>query len=340
VHRADYLMISPAADGQHRGLGIDVARLDEMEAAASATWQSKRTTLYQMLKRPVPLPDAKQPYRHTPTIHPILERTLKAPLKKWQKNGTTGEWGERDSCDKTVLEPFKGHPLVDLLLEVKGLDSTRQELAQLCRDVEFAGGRTRPNYKLLGANTGQTTTCGQIRKNNRGDSLCGTEVFKSGKDKGKPKPAEAPSQIGCNFQGLSKAAKRCLVTGNPDTELLDVDWSQQELCLQASPKLYNDPGFRTIILEEVDPHAQIAGAVLGHALEPLGYEDDGKPVWPKERSSIGKPANFGLSYACGVQSLEERIRVKRGAGYREGDGQGLRRLAPLPPAMLRTEGPV
>jgi len=54
---------------------------------------------------------------------------------------------------------------------------------------------------------------------------------------------------------------------------------------------------------------------------PLGYDDDGEPLWPKERSPIGKPANFGLSYGCGVQSLEERIRVKRGNGYKEGGGQ-------------------
>jgi len=58
-----------------------------------------------------------------------------------------------------------------------------------------------------------------------------------------------PTQIGCNFQGLSKETKRCLITGTPDTELLDVDWSKQELCLQVSPKLYNDSGFRKVILE-------------------------------------------------------------------------------------------
>jgi len=66
---------------------------------------------------------------------------------------------------------------------------------------------------------------------------------------------------------------------------------------------------------------QIAGAVLTRVLEPLGYNDDVEPIWPKERSSIGKPANFGLSYGCGVQSLEGTIRVKRGAGYKEGDAQ-------------------
>ncbi|QNJ25656.1 3'-5' exonuclease family protein [Synechococcus sp. SYN20] len=317
VHRLDCCRISPAADGQDRGLAIDSAALDEIEAAATAEWDPKRTQLHAMLGLPNPEPTESQPYASTEQVHPRLVEALDGEqLTKGMKNKETGEWEDRPSTEKKVLQKFAGVPVVDLLLEVRDLDRTLLEVNQLRRDLEFAGGRTRPDYRLLGANTGRITTSGQIGAKDLGTTgrvingkkeriTSDSEVYKTGKRKGLPREIKLPSQIGSNFQGLSSRVKRALWTGNPDSLLLDIDWGSQEIRLQASPRLYNDRGFRRMILDGIDPHALMACTLFD-----LELPEDGivKKDWvEKAQRSAAKPANFSLPYGCFVASLRRAL---------------------------------
>ncbi len=65
-------------------------------------------------------------------------------------------------------------------------------------------------------------------------------------------------QCGFNFQGITRDRKRALGTGDPNTVLIELDWSSIEIRLQASSKLYNNDGQRKILLDGIDPHAYIA----------------------------------------------------------------------------------
>lgn len=322
VHRLDCCRISPAADGQDRGLAIDAAALDEIEAAATAEWDPKRTQLHAMLGLPNPEPTESQPYASTEQVHPRLVEALDGEqLTKGVKNKETGEWEDRPSTEKKVLQKFAGVPVVDLLMEVRDLDRTLLEVNQLRRDLEFAGGRTRPDYRLLGANTGRITTSGQIGAKDLGTTgrvingkkeriTSDSEVYKTGKRQGLPREIKLPSQIGSNFQGLSSRVKRALWTGNPDSLLLDIDWGSQEIRLQASPRLYNDRGFRRMILDGIDPHALMACTLFD-----LELPEDGivKKDWvePHQRSAA-KPANFSLPYGCFVASLRRALSAAQG----------------------------
>jgi predicted P-loop ATPase/DNA polymerase I-like protein with 3'-5' exonuclease and polymerase domains len=315
VHRLDCLRVSPAADGQERGLGVDVELLGQIEAAAVADWEPKRTELHDRLGLPNPPADDEQPYRTSGVLHPAMVTALGGEtLEEKKRNNKTGEYEWRPSCSRKVLDKFRGVPVVDLLLEVRDLDKTLQEVAQLRRDVEYAGGRTRPDYKLLGANTGRITTSGQLGPKDLGGFLSDTEVYGPTAKKnapGSPKPGKVPSQIGGNFQGLTKRTKHALVTGDPDTVLVDLDWTGQEIRLQASPLLYNDSGARREVFLGEDSHSRMAHVLFDLAMPPEGVVRKLVGCTPAQRDAA-KPANFSLPYGCGPGSLRRALSAAQG----------------------------
>ena len=118
-------------------------------------------------------------------------------------------------------------------------------------------------------------------------------------------------QCGFNFQGITGDRKLALGTGNPDTVLMDLDWSSIEIRLQASPELYNDDGQRRILLDGIDPHAYIASQACGREITKAD----------PERSTIGKMANFSLAYGCGIAGLRTLLSRARGNRVTEAEAR-------------------
>jgi P4 family phage/plasmid primase-like protien len=278
AHRLDCQMISPCADGQVRGLAVDLDRVEQCRQHATAERLQKVQTLHQLL--------GIENYRSALKLKEALVEHLGEAIS--------------DTQQKT-LERFRSAPAVGLLLEIKALDQELKELTWLEQEQALTDGRVRPTYKILGARTGRTTTSALLPAN-RSQVPSDTEVFGPKAQKaGQPKPVKL-GQLGFNFQGLTGERKQALHTGNPDTVLLDLDWSSIEVRLQASPRLYNDAGQRKILLEGIDPHAHIASQVCGR---PITKADP-------ERSTIGKVANFSLAYGCGVNNLARQLELAQG----------------------------
>jgi DNA polymerase-1 len=278
VHRLDCQMISPCADGQERGLAVDAAQVEQCRQRAVPEREAKVAELHALL--------GIANYRSPQQLRPALEQLLDERLP---------------DTTKDTLKPFKAVPGVALLMAVKELDQALKELTWLEQGLSVADGRVRPNYKILGARSGRTTTSALI-SSTASAVPSDTEVDKAGK----PKTVKL-GQVGFNFQGLTKVTKGILSTGAPDTVLLDLDWSAIEVRLQASPQLYNDDGQRQILLEGLDPHAHIASQVCGREIAPIGVDESGAKIWPPERSTIGKTANFALSYGCGQARLQRQL---------------------------------
>lgn len=288
AHRLDCQMISPCADGQVHGLAVDLDRIDQCRKHATAERLQKVQTLQEML--------GLENYRSALKLKEALITHL-------------GE--EISDTKKDTLKRFRGAPAIDLLLDVKTLDQELKELTWLEQEQALTDGRVRPNYKILGANTGRTTTSALVPAKNA-SVPSDTEVFGPKAQKaGQPKPVKL-GQLGYNFQGLTGERKGALGTGNPDTVLIDLDWSSIEVRLQASPRLYNDSGQRRILFDGIDPHAHIASQVCGRPITPVGTDDQGNPIWPPERKTIGKVANFSLAYGCGVKNLAKQLQRAQG----------------------------
>jgi len=278
AHRLDCQMISPCADGQVRGLAVDV------DAALEAQKQARveREALVEQVHQQLNLENYRNPLK--------LKEALTAHLGEELPN----------TKDKT-LKRFESYPAVALLRQLKALDNELKEVGWLLREAELTDGRVRPNYRIIGASTGRTTTSALIR-DSRSQVPSDTEHFKGGARRGQPKPVKL-GQCGFNFQGITGDRKKALGTGNPDTVLLDLDWSSIEVRLQASPVLYGDTGQRQILMDGIDPHAYIASQACGRTITKAD----------PERASIGKPANFSLAYGCGIGGLRKLLSNARGA---------------------------
>jgi DNA polymerase I-like protein with 3'-5' exonuclease and polymerase domains len=287
AHRLDCQMISPCADGQVRGLAVDLQMVDVARQHATAERDQKVATLQQLL--------GLENYRNAIKLKEALAEHLGQPLA--DAKGAT-------------LERYRGFPAVDLLLEIKELDTELKEITWLEQEQALTDGRIRPTYKILGARTGRTTTSALVPLN-RSQVPSDTEVFGPKAQKaGQAKPVKL-GQLGFNFQGLTGDRKKALSTGTPNTVLLDLDWSSIEVRLQASPRLYNDDGQRKILLEGIDPHAYIASQVCGRQIT----KDD------PERSTIGKTANFSLAYGCGVKNLARQLELAQGKSVSYGQAE-------------------
>ncbi len=204
-----------------------------------------------------------------------------------------------DTKDRT-LQKFRPDPMIEQLLKLKELGQELKEVKWLIEEAKFTDGRVRPCYRIIGASTGRMSTSALIREK-RSNVPSDIERFKTGQRKGEPKPVKL-GQCGFNFQGITGDRKKALGTGNPDTVLMDLDWSSIEVCLQASPKLYDDSGYRKILLDGIDPHAYIASQACGREITKAD----------PERAFIGKPANFSLVYGCGVAGLRTLLSRARG----------------------------
>ena len=307
VHRLDCQVICPAADGQARGLAIDTEALAKVEAEAAAALAPLLDQLYAALE-PHGLPPRGKTQPHRGNKFPAaMEAATGLQLRKREPN-KTGEWVEKVSCSADVVELFRGVPLIDLLLQIRDLETAVQQAAQLRRDVVSAGGRTYPNYNILGANTGRMTTCGQIGA--KATVPSDTEVFGPTADKaGQPKPVKLP-QIGANFQGFQALLKRALHTGDPAKVLVDADWDGQEIRLQASPRLYNDGGYRREVLLGEDSHTKMA-LLLFDLPRPEGVVRKLVGCTDAQRSAA-KPAGFSLPYGCAAASLQTRLSAAQG----------------------------
>ncbi|QVV66537.1 DNA polymerase [Synechococcus sp. LA31] len=278
AHRLDCQMIGPCADGQVRGLAVDLQMVAVAREHATTERDQKVAALQQML--------GLENYRNAVKLRDALAEHTGQPLA--DAKGAT-------------LERYRGFPAVDLLLEIKELDTELKEITWLEQEQALTDGRIRPNYRILGARTGRTTTSALVPSSKQ-SVPSDTEVFGPKAQKaGQPKPVKL-GQLGFNFQGLTGDRKKALSTGNPDTVLIDLDWSSIEVRLQASPRLYNDEGQRKILLEGIDPHAYIASQVCGRQITKAD----------PERSTIGKTANFSLAYGCGVKNLARQLELAQG----------------------------
>jgi len=286
AHRLDCQMICPCADGQVRGLAVD------LEAAKRAQEQATtdREAMAEQLHSQLGIDNYRNPLK--------LKEALAEHLGEELPN----------TKDKT-LRRFDSYPVVALLRKLKDLDNELKEVKWLMNEAELTDGRVRPCYRIIGASTGRTSTSALIRDSSS-HVPSDTETFKTGKRKGEPKPVKL-GQCGFNFQGITGDRKKALGTGNPDTVLLDLDWSSIEVRLQASPRLYDDAGQRQILLEGIDPHAYIATQACGRQITKAD----------PERSSIGKPANFSLAYGCGVAGLRKLLANARGGPVSQVEAQ-------------------
>ncbi len=277
VHRLDCSMISSCADGQVRGLAVDVPAAIVAHKTASAQRRRLAVELQQSL--------GLENYRNPLKLKEALVRHL-------------GEQIE-DTRDRT-LRTFRSDPLIEQVLKLKELDQELKEVKWLIEEAKLTDGRVRPCYRIIGASTGRMSTSALIRETSS-HVPSDIERFKTGQRKGEPKPVKL-GQCGFNFQGITGDRKKALGTGDPDTVLMDLDWSSIEIRLQASPKLYNDDGQRKILLDGIDPHAYIASQACGREITKTD----------PERETIGKRANFSLAYGCGVAGLRTLLSRARG----------------------------
>ena len=286
VHRVDCSMISACADGQVRGLAVDVPAAIASQKRATAERKALAAELHQTLNL--------ENYRNPLKLKEALAQHLGEEIE--------------DTKDRT-LKKFRPDPVIEQLLQLKTLDQELKEVKWLLEEADLTDGRVRPCYRLIGASTGRMSTSALIRDTNS-HVPSDTERFKTGKRKGEPKPVKL-GQCGFNFQGITGDRKLALGTGNPDTVLMDLDWSSIEIRLQASPELYNDDGQRRILLDGIDPHAYIASQACGREITKAD----------PERSTIGKMANFSLAYGCGIAGLRTLLSRARGTRVTEAEAR-------------------
>ena len=278
VHRLDCAAISACADGQVRGLAVDVSAAIDARTRADA----ERESLAAEVQRSLEIEN----YRSPEKLQLALSRYL-------------GEAVE--NTKERTLRNFLPDPLIEQLLQLKTLDQELREVNWLIEEARLTDGRVRPHYRIIGASTGRMSTSALVRDSSS-QVPSDTERYRTGARQGEAKPVKL-GQFGFNFQGITGDRKKALSTGNPDTVLMDLDWSSIEIRLQASPQLYNDDGQRRILLEGIDPHAYIASQACGREITKAD----------PERSSIGKRANFALAYGCGLAGVQKLLSRARGA---------------------------
>ena len=277
VHRLDCSTISACADGQVRGLAVDVeAALDSRARALR-----ERERLAAQVQKTLGIEN----YRSPDKLQSALSVHLGEPVE--------------NTRDRT-LNTFLPDPVIETLQQLKALDQELKEVNWLLDEARLTDGRVRPHYRIIGASTGRMSTSALIR-DSRSHVPSDTERFKTGPRQGEPKPVKL-GQCGFNFQGITGDRKKALGTGDPDTVLMDLDWSSIEIRLQASPELYNDDGQRSILLDGIDPHAYIASQACGREITKAD----------PERSTIGKRANFALAYGCGLSGVRKLLSRARG----------------------------
>ena len=277
VHQLDCATINACADGQVRGLAVDVAAV--LEARHRAVAERER------LAAEVQTTLAIDNYRSPEQLQLALKRYLDEPV---------------DNTKDRTLKTFLPDPVIETLLELKALDQELKEVNWLLEEARLTDGRVRPHYRIIGASTGRMSTSALIRDNSS-QVPSDTERFKTGDRQGEAKPVKL-GQFGFNFQGITGDRNKALGTGHPDTVLMDLDWSSIEIRLQASPQLYNDQGQRRILLDGIDPHAYIASQACGREITKAD----------PERSTIGKRANFALAYGCGLSGVRKLLSRARG----------------------------
>ena len=278
VHRLDCAAISACADGQVRGLAVDVSAAIDARTRADA----ERESLAAEVQRSLEIEN----YRSPEKLQLALSRYL-------------GEAVE--NTKERTLRNFLPDPLIEQLLQLKSLDQELREVNWLIEEARLTDGRVHPHYRIIGASTGRMSTSALVRESSS-QVPSDTERYRTGARQGEAKPVKL-GQFGFNFQGITGDRKKALSTGNPDTVLMDLDWSSIEIRLQASPQLYNDDGQRRILLEGIDPHAYIASQACGREITKAD----------PERSSIGKRANFALAYGCGLAGVQKLLSRARGA---------------------------
>ncbi|KZR82854.1 DNA polymerase I, thermostable [Synechococcus sp. MIT S9504] len=277
VHRLDCSMISACADGQVRGLAVD------MEAALQS--RTKALSERERLAAEVQERLGIENYRSPDKLQNALSRHLDEPI---------------DNTKDRTLNSFLPDPVIGQLLQLKALDQELKEVNWLLEEARLTDGRVRPHYRIIGASTGRMSTSALIRETSS-HVPSDTERFKTGQRQGEPKAVKL-GQCGFNFQGITGDRKKALGTGNPNSVLMDLDWSSIEIRLQASPRLYNDDGQRRILLEGIDPHSYIASQACGREISKAD----------PERSTIGKRANFALAYGCGLSGVRKLLSRARG----------------------------
>ena len=282
VHRLDCAAISACADGQVRGLAVDISAAIDARTRADA----ERESLAAEVQRSLEIEN----YRSPEKLQLALSRYL-------------GEAVE--NTKERTLRNFLPDPLIEQLLQLKSLDQELREVNWLIEEARLTDGRVRPHYRIIGASTGRMSTSALVRESSS-QVPSDTERYRTGARQGEAKPVKL-GQFGFNFQGITGDRKKALSTGNPDTVLMDLDWSSIEIRLQASPQLYNDDGQRRILLEGIDPHAYIASQACGREITKAD----------PERSSIGKRANFALAYGCGLAGVQKLLSRARGAQVSE-----------------------
>ena len=264
--------------GQVRGLAVDVSAAIDARTRADA----ERESLAAEVQRSLEIEN----YRSPEKLQLALSRYL-------------GEAVE--NTKERTLRNFLPDPLIEQLLQLKSLDQELREVNWLIEEARLTDGRVRPHYRIIGASTGRMSTSALVRESSS-QVPSDTERYRTGARQGEAKPVKL-GQFGFNFQGITGDRKKALSTGNPDTVLMDLDWSSIEIRLQASPQLYNDDGQRRILLEGIDPHAYIASQACGREITKAD----------PERSSIGKRANFALAYGCGLAGVQKLLSRARGA---------------------------
>ena len=286
VHRLDCSMISACADGQVRGLAVDVESARDSRTRALRERQRLAAEVQQTL--------GIENYRSPDKLQEALSVHLGEPVE--------------NTKDRT-LSTYRPDPVIETLLQLKALDQELKEVNWLLEEAQLTDGRVRPHYRIIGASTGRMSTSALIRETSS-QVPSDTERFKTGQRQGEPKAVKL-GQCGFNFQGITGDRKKALGTGNPDSVLMDLDWSSIEIRLQASPELYNDDGQRRILLDGIDPHAYIASQACGREITKAD----------PERSTIGKRANFALAYGCGLSGVRKLLSRARGEQVAETEAE-------------------
>ena len=132
VHRLDCSMISACADGQVRGLAVDVESARDSRTRALRERQRLAAEVQQTL--------GIENYRSPDKLQEALSVHLGEPVE--------------NTKDRT-LSTYRPDPVIETLLQLKALDQELKEVNWLLEEAQLTDGRVRPHYRIIGASTGR-----------------------------------------------------------------------------------------------------------------------------------------------------------------------------------------
>ncbi|MGE0371920.1 MAG: DNA polymerase [Gammaproteobacteria bacterium] len=173
------------------------------------------------------------------------------------------------ATDDDALRQIKDqHPVVDLILQHRGVSKQRSTYAQGLLNVAHYAGVYRPEWDGTGTITGRLASRGPEMRDGRGKRVKGPQA-----------------------QNIPYVARQAIVA-RPGHVLVAADYSQIELRILAHKS--QDPRLLSAFREGRSPHLETMQLVFGTSDK---HYQDGKPY------KLSKNINFGIPYGAGPDRL-------------------------------------